>query len=36
MSSLMKDFLNKSFDLVREYQEEIPPQKDARNFKGLP
>ena len=29
MSSSMKDFLNKFFDLCREYQEEIPPQKMA-------
>ncbi len=25
----MKDFLNNFFDLCREYQEEIPPQKMA-------
>ena len=25
----MKDFLDKFFDLCREYQEEIPPQKMA-------
>ena len=29
MSSSMKDFLEKFFDLCREYQEEIPPQKMA-------
>ena len=29
MSSSMKDFLDKFFDLCREYQEEIPPQKMA-------
>ena len=29
MSSSMKDFLDKFFDLCREYQEEIPPQKIA-------
>ena len=29
MSSSMKDFLDKLFDLCREYQEEIPPQKIA-------
>ena len=29
MSSSMKDFLNKFFDLYREYQAEIPPQKIA-------
>ena len=27
MSSSMKDFLDKFFDLCREYQQEIPPQK---------
>ena len=27
MSSPMKDFLDKFFDLCREYQQEIPPQK---------
>ena len=27
MSSTMKDFLDKFFDLCREYQEEIQPQK---------
>ena len=27
MSSTMKDFLEKFFDLCREYQKEIPPQK---------
>ena len=27
MSSSMKDFLDKFFDLSREYQQEIPPQK---------
>ena len=27
--SSMKDFLDKFFDLCREYQEEIPPQKMA-------
>ena len=29
MSSSMKDFLDKFFDLWREYQQEIPPQKMA-------
>ena len=29
MSSSMKDFLDKFFDLCREYQEEIPPQRMA-------
>ena len=29
MSSSMKDFLDKFFDLSREYQKEIPPQKMA-------
>ena len=29
MSSLMKDVLDKIFDLCREYQEEIPPKKMA-------
>ena len=29
MSSSMKDFLYKFFDLCREYQEEISPQKIA-------
>jgi len=29
MSSSMKDFLNKFFDLCREYQQEIPAQKMA-------
>ena len=29
MSSSMKDFLDKFFDLCREYQEEIPPHKMA-------
>ena len=29
MPSSMKDFLDKFFDLCREYQEEIPPQKMA-------
>ena len=27
MSSSMKDFLDKFFDLSREYKQEIPPQK---------
>jgi len=35
MSSSIKDFLIKFFDLCREYKEEIPPQKMAENFKGL-
>ncbi len=26
MSSPMKEFINKFFDLCREYQEDIPPQ----------
>ena len=29
MSSSMQDFLDNFFDLCREYQEEIPPQKIA-------
>ena len=29
LSSSMKDFLDKFFDLYREYQQEIPPQKMA-------
>ena len=29
MSSSMKDFLNKFFDLFREYQKDITPQKMA-------
>ena len=29
MSSSMKDFLDKFFDLSREYQQEIPAQKMA-------
>ena len=29
MSFSMKDFLDKLFDLCREYQQEIPPQKMA-------
>ena len=29
MSSSMKDFLDKFFDLYREYQQEIPPKKMA-------
>ena len=29
MSSSMQDFLDNFFDLCREYQEEIPPQKMA-------
>ena len=29
MSSSIKDFLDKFFDLCREYQQEIPPQKMA-------
>ena len=29
MSSSMKDFLDKFFDLCREYQQVIPPQKMA-------
>ena len=29
MSSSMRDFLDKFFNLCREYQEEIPPQKMA-------
>ena len=29
MSSSMKDFLDKFFDLCREYQQEIPPHKRA-------
>ena len=29
MSYSIKDFLNKFFDLCREYQQEIPPQKIA-------
>ncbi len=30
MSSSMKDFLDKFFDLCREYQQVIPPQKMAK------
>ena len=30
MSYSMKDFLDKFFDLCREYQEEISPQKIAK------
>ena len=30
MSSSMKDFLDKFFDLCREYQQEIPPQVIAK------
>ena len=33
MSSIMKDFLDKFFDLCREYQEELPPQKKAEVLK---
>ena len=29
MSSSMKDYLGKFFDLYREYQQEIPPKKMA-------
>ena len=29
MSSSMKDFLDNFFDLYREYQQEIPPQRIA-------
>ncbi len=29
MSTSIKDFLDKFFDLFREYQEEIPPQQMA-------
>ena len=29
MSSSIKDFLDKFFDLLRDYQKEIPPQKMA-------
>ena len=29
MSSSMKNFLEKFFDLYKEYQQEIPPQKMA-------
>ena len=29
MSSSIKDFLDKFFDLCREYQQEIPPQNIA-------
>ena len=29
MSSAMKDFTDKFFDLCREYQQEIPPHKIA-------
>ena len=29
MSSSMKDFLDKFFDLCKEYQQDIPPQKIA-------
>ena len=33
MSSSMNDLLDKCFDLCREYQEEIPPQKMAEVFR---
>ena len=33
MSSSMKDFLDKFFDLFREYQQEILPQKMAETLK---
>ena len=33
MSSSMKDFLDKFFDLCREYQQEIPPLKMAEILK---
>ena len=35
MSSSMKDFLDKFFDLCREYHQEIPPQKDDWDFKRI-
>ena len=34
MSSSMKDFLDKFFDLCREYQQEIPTQKIAEILRG--
>ena len=33
MSSPMKDFLDKFFDLCREYHQEIPNQKMAYNLR---
>ena len=33
MSSLMKDFLDKFFDLYKEYQQEIPSHKIAEILK---
>ena len=33
MTSSTKDFLDKFFDLYREYQEEIPPQEMAEILK---
>ncbi len=33
MSSSMKEFLDKFFELCREYQEEIPPHKMAEIFR---
>ena len=33
MSSSMKDFLDKFFDLCREYQQGIPPKKMAEIFR---
>ena len=35
MSSTMKDFLDKFFDLCREYQQEIPPQKMAEILRDM-
>ena len=36
MSSLMKDFLDKFFDLFSEYQQEIPPQKIDEILRNYP
>ena len=33
MSYSMKDFLDKFFDLCREYQQEIPPKKMTDNLR---
>ena len=33
MSSSMKDFLDKFFDLCWKYQQEIPPQKMTKIFR---
>ena len=36
MSSSMKDFLDKFFDLCRKYQQEIPPKKMAEILREYP